>query len=143
MCIQGCLLLQGVFSVMLNGYLIYQCFTPQAQNSLVLNSLQKNLIILQKNCASLFDEWQMCLQLPTVDVPQLSHLPSPFSSRCPVAGTVREAVSPHIRHCAVSSPSSVQVAGMTVSVYLCHSAFCFCLIYMSVFAFLKGRVKAR
>ena len=70
------MLLQGVFSVMLNGCLIYRCFTPQAQNSLVLNSLQKNRIIFQKNCASLFDEWQMCLQLPTVDVPQLSHLPS-------------------------------------------------------------------
>lgn len=61
---------------MLNGCLIYQCLTPQVQNSLVLNSLQKNRIIFQKNCASLFDEWQMCLQLPTVDVPQLSHLPS-------------------------------------------------------------------
>lgn len=77
---RGCLLLQGVFSVMLNGCLIYQCFTPQVQNSLVLNSLQKNRIIFQKNCASLFDEWQMCLQLPTVDVPQLSHLPSLSSS---------------------------------------------------------------
>ena len=57
------------------GCMPYQCLTPQSQNSCFLNSLYMSRIIFQKNCASLFFEWQICLQEEVSDSPQLSHLP--------------------------------------------------------------------